>query len=149
MADEQVKRQSYYQQNRERIRTYYKEWYKNNKDNIKERCKLNYAVYYVKQKAEILHNKKAYYDIHHEEIRRKQANFYWENKEERSCRVAELRRFHRYGLTPETPSHKRSVQLDFESKETDELTQLVITRRTKPIPHGRIECKRSVTLTFD
>ena len=153
MADEQVRRQTYYQHNRDRIRSYYKEWYENNKENTKERCRLNYAVYYVKQKAEILQNKKAYYDVHHEEIRRKQANFYEENKEERSRRVAELRRFHKYGLLPNTPLHKRQVQLDFDTKDVDELTQVIVApeqrRKPKPITHGSIACKRAVTLTFD
>ena len=147
--DEQAKRKAYYQQNRDRIRSYYKQWYENNKENTKERCRLNYAVYYVKQKAEILQNKKVYYDVHHEEIRRKQAKFYEENKEERSRRVAELRRFHKYGLALSTPCHKRQVQLDFDTNETDELTQVLKTRKKKPQEHANIECKRAVSLTFD
>jgi len=147
--DEQAKRKAYYQQNRDRIRSYYKQWYENNKENRKEICRLNYAVYYVKQKAEILQNKKAYYDVHHEEIRRKQANFYEENKEERSRRVAELRRFHKYGLSLRTPCHKRQVQLDFDTSEIDELTQVFKTLKKKPQEHANIECKRAVSLTFD
>ena len=151
MVDEQERRQVYYHQNRDRIRAYYKTWYENNKnkEELKERCRLNYAVYYVKKKAVILGRKKENWLLNAEVLRERRMKRYYENKDEINRRVRELRNFHRYGINPTTISSRRTVVLDFDLNAIEEVLQVNPFRKKSPLPLKTIECQRSVTLSFD
>ena len=88
-----AKRQTYYEQNKEHIRAYYKAWYQSykNKDALKERCRVNYAKWRAEHPEATSKYNKEYYQNNAEHYRQYRMNRYLGNKEAINRRVKELR----------------------------------------------------------
>jgi vacuolar-type H+-ATPase subunit H len=116
-----TRQKTYYQENKEEIRAYYKEWYKANKDSVKGRCRLNYLRW--------LEDNRDYYRQYRKEHDRKKKEV----------------------ATEDAPivSSKRHAIVDFNSKDIDEITHHINPGKNQKMKVTPITCRRSVTLNFD
>jgi hypothetical protein len=148
-----ARQQAYYQQNRDRIKAYYREWYQKNKESehLKERIKLSNAVYLAKNKQHISENKRRYYLENFDYITRYRREYQEKNKERIAQRIKELRRYHQCKTS--FVSSKHCVSLDFNIGEVDAIVEAINTsypfKKHNPIDPLTITSQRCVTLSFD
>ena len=121
-VEKQKERQkTYYQERKEEISAYYKEWYNANKDSVRDRCRLNYLKWLEKNREYYRQYRKEHY-----------------NKKNK-------------GIAEGTSivSSKRHTIVDFNSKDIDEITHHVDPGKHPKRKITPITCRRSVTLDFD